>query len=93
MNERDELRLLHMRDAAQNALQFAENRTKEELETDLLFAYAVAHALQIIGEAASQVTKETRIQHPQIQWDEIVGMRHWLVHGYDRINNDVLWAT
>jgi uncharacterized protein with HEPN domain len=93
MNERDELRLRHMRDAAQNARQFAEGRTMQDLETDLLFAYAAAHALQIIGEAASQVTKETRTKHPQIAWDEMIGMRQWLVHGYDRIKHDVVWST
>jgi uncharacterized protein with HEPN domain len=26
-------------------------------------------------------------------WSEIIGMRHQLVHGYDRIDFDVVWDT
>lgn len=40
MNARDELRLRHMRDAAQTALQFTEGRTLQEMEADLMFACA-----------------------------------------------------
>ncbi|MCU0515202.1 MAG: DUF86 domain-containing protein [Anaerolineae bacterium] len=93
MNERDELRLRHMRDAAQNALKFSQGRTEQALKDDLLFAYALAHALQIIGEAAAQITRETRGQYPQIPWDAMIGMRQWLVHGYDRIKHDLIWST
>jgi uncharacterized protein with HEPN domain len=93
MNERDEVRLRHMRDAANHALAFARGRSEADLDTDVMFAYALSHALQIIGEAASQVTRETRVEYPQIAWDDIIGMRQWLVHGYDRVKTDVLWMT
>jgi len=65
MNERDELRLRHMRDAAANALHFAEGETQTSIEKDLLRAYAIIHAIQIIGEAASQVTPETQKSIPK----------------------------
>ncbi len=93
MNERDELRLLHMRDAARNALKFAEGHTEQDIGTDLYFTYAVSYALQIIGEAAAKITKETRTLHPQIAWDQIIGMRQWIVHGYDAVKLEVIWST
>lgn len=49
--------------------------------------------VEIIGEAAYQVSDETRSRLPDIPWDDIVGMRHRLVHAYFDINLDILWKT
>lgn len=82
-----------MRDAATNALYFVENKSRKNIEEDLLLSYAVVHALQIIGEAASQVTSETQEQHPEIEWQGMIGMRHRVVHGYDDINYAIVWQV
>jgi uncharacterized protein with HEPN domain len=50
-------------------------------------------AIEIIGEAAFQTSESTRAQVPEIPWEDIVGMRHRLVHAYFDINLDVLWKT
>jgi uncharacterized protein with HEPN domain len=34
-----------------------------------------------------------RDAHPQIEWKEIVGMRHELVHRYDQIDLNEVWNT
>lgn len=93
MNERDAIRLRHMLDESYKVQQFLDGQTRSALDTNDLLAYAVRYALQIIGEAAAQVSTETRNQYPQIQWKDIVGMRQWLVHGYERVENDIIWNT
>ncbi|MCD6552915.1 MAG: DUF86 domain-containing protein [Anaerolineae bacterium] len=30
---------------------------------------------------------------PSLPWDDIIGMRHRLVHAYFDINLDILWTT
>jgi uncharacterized protein with HEPN domain len=30
---------------------------------------------------------------PTIAWRQIIGMRQWIVHRYDRVDNEVLWKT
>lgn len=85
MNERDELRLRHMRDAATSAVNFITGRTQADLETDKLLEYAVLHALQIIGEAGLKISAETRQQYPQIPWKDIIGIRQRIVHHYDNV--------
>lgn len=47
--------------------------------------------LEIIGEAASRVPAEQRLQHPDIPWPEIVGLRNRLIHGYDSVDFEILW--
>ena len=45
----------------------------------------------VIGEAATQVSPETRERYSDIPWKKIVGMRNRLIHGYDRIDFDRVW--
>ncbi len=93
MNERDELRLRHMRDAAAKACAFVEGRSREDLERDDMLAYAVVHAIQIIGEAASRMTPESRNLQPDIVWKDIIGMRQRIVHDYEQVNLDIVWQV
>jgi uncharacterized protein with HEPN domain len=53
----------------------------------------VIHHLQIVGEAAYGLPQRFRDNHPQIPWDQIIGMRHVLVHGYFEIDLDIVWAV
>ena len=53
----------------------------------------VIHHLQIIGEAANRLSEGFRADHPEIPWDQIIGMRHVLVHGYFEIDLDIVWAV
>ena len=49
--------------------------------------------VEIIGEAAYQIAQATRDNLPEIPWEDIVGMRHRLVHAYFDINLNILWRT
>jgi uncharacterized protein with HEPN domain len=54
---------------------------------------ALVKAVEIIGEAAYQVSPEARKDFAAIPWDDLVGMRHRLVHAYFDIDLDILWQT
>lgn len=58
-----------------------------------MLQFALVRALEVIGEAASKVTKETQNQLPQIRWAAIIGMRNVLIHGYVSIDLDIVWQT
>jgi len=49
--------------------------------------------LEIVGEAAYLLTKDFKLNNTSIEWNEIIGMRHILVHGYYQINDEIIWAT
>lgn len=53
----------------------------------------VIHHLQIIGEAAYGLSQGFKAVHPQIPWEQIIGMRHVLVHGYFEIDLAIVWAV
>lgn len=89
----DDVRLRHMRDAAQQALQFTRGRTRDDLDDDPILSLALVKLIEIVGEAAGQVSHEGRIRVADLPWTDIVGMRNRLVHAYFDINLDILWQT
>ena len=90
---RDDAWLLDMLLAARRAVRFAAPLTFSEFENDDLHQLAILKAVEIIGEAASRISEETKAGHPDIPWTEIIGMRNRLVHGYFAIRLDRVWQT
>jgi uncharacterized protein with HEPN domain len=93
MRPDDLIRLRHILDAAREAVGFVRDRRREDLDRDRQLVWALVKAVEIIGEAASQLSEETKAQLTAIPWKKIVGMRHRLVHAYFDINLDILWKT
>lgn len=58
-----------------------------------MLVLALVKSIEIIGEAASNVSLETRTKYQDISWADIIGMRHRLVHGYSEIDFDIIWLT
>ena len=90
---RDDAWLLDMLLAARRAVRFAAPLTFSEFENNDLHQLAILKAVEIIGEAASRISEETKAKHPEIPWTEIIGMRNRLVHGYFAVRLDRVWRT
>ena len=67
--------------------------TAPVFDADENLRLAMAHLLQIIGEAAGRLSPEFREQHPEVPWKAIVGMRHKVVHDYLNVDYNVVWRT
>lgn len=52
---------------------------------------AVVRNLEILGEAVKGVTEATREAHPEIPWKKITGTRDRVIHGYFRVDLDIVW--
>ena len=62
------VRLLHMRDFAQKAVQLTKGKTRADVEHDEVLKLAVSRLLELISEAATHVPAEIRNRHPEILW-------------------------
>jgi len=89
----DSVRLRHMLDAAQKAVEFTQHRSRGDLNTDEQLAFSLTHLLEIVGEAAGKVSAESQKAYPKIPWPQIVGMRNRLIHAYFDIDLDEIWRT
>ncbi len=93
MRKDDLVRLRHMLDAAEEAIGFARGRERSDLDHDRQFVLALVKDIEIVGEAAYQTSDETRADLSDIPWDDIIGMRHRLVHAYFDIDLEIVWQT
>ena len=89
----DRNRLRHMIDAASEAIQHAQNRTRAELDADRSLQHLLVRNLEILGEAASRTSPELRNDHPEIPWRTLISTRNRLIHAYFEIDLDIVWST
>ncbi len=83
----------HMLDTTRKILAKVQGKTREDFDKDEDLRLAIAHLIQIIGEAANRVSPQMRKDHPEIPWKQIVGMRHKIVHDYMEMDEDVVWEV
>jgi uncharacterized protein with HEPN domain len=81
-----EVRMGHMLDHAREAVAFAEGKSRADLNDERLLQLGLVRLVEIIGEAAARVAQEQRANYPSIPWEDVVGMRNRLVHGYDTVD-------
>ena len=89
----DLIRMRYMLDAAKEALSFARNKTRGDLDSERMLVLSIVKAIEIIGEAASKVTQETREAYTELPWANIIAMRNRLIHVYFDIDLDRVWDT
>lgn len=90
---RDEAYLLDMLIAAREARDFSEALTWETFENSSLHQYAIAKALENIGEAARKISEDTKCAHPEIPWREIVALRRRIAQDYLYLDLVRIWKT
>ena len=93
MPQDDLMYIGHMLDMARQAVDTVEGKTRQGFDSDHNLRLALAHLLQVIGEAARRVSQEFKNAHPNIAWKAIVGMRHKVVHDYMGVDEDIVWNT
>ncbi len=67
--------------------------TQSEFEKNPPIQSHILRHIQIIGEAVSRLSAETKQKHPHVPWREIIAMRNILVHGYFQIDVNEIWNT
>jgi uncharacterized protein with HEPN domain len=80
-------------EAMDKAMKFVEGMSYEDFVKDDRTVFAVIRALEIIGEAVKNIPQEFRVEHPEIPWRDMAGMRDKLVHEYFGVKLEVIWKT
>ena len=91
--KKDKAYLKDILDAISDIEVFIGNINEAEFHKNKEKKYAVVRALEIIGEAAKNLSKELRAKHKELPWKEIAGMRDKLIHWYFGIKWELIWET
>jgi uncharacterized protein with HEPN domain len=93
MSKRDpETALRQILTHAREAVALTQGKTRADLDQDRLLNLALTRLVEILGEAANRIPEEVQVQYPELPWLQMIGARNRLIHGYDSVDFDVLWA-
>lgn len=85
--------LSHMLDHAREAVAMSEGKTRDDISQNRMLELALIRLVEVIGEAAGRTPESIRDQLPEIPWPYVISMRNRLIHGYDKVDLDILWNT
>ena len=94
MLERDEtVYIRHMLDAIDRIEQYISGVDEDGFFSDSMLQDAVVRQLEILGEAAGRVSRETCGRASEIPWAEVTGTRHRLIHDYFEVDTELVWRV
>jgi uncharacterized protein with HEPN domain len=89
--------LQHMIDAIDRAMMHTQGfQSREGFEKNLMASDAVVRCIEIIGEAATKITKSNvafASTHESLPWEAMSTMRNKLIHDYFEVDYEVVWQT
>ncbi|GHU60703.1 hypothetical protein FACS189445_0760 [Spirochaetia bacterium] len=62
-----------------------------DFEKDKMRKLAVERQLEVIGQAANKISKETQDSIQNVPWGHIIGLRNRLAHDYGEILAERIW--
>ena len=77
----------------QNLDGFLRSVDRENFLVDLEKQFAVARALEIIGEASAKLSEDFRKKHSEIDWRGLKSMRNLLIHEYAYVDAEEVWKA
>jgi uncharacterized protein with HEPN domain len=92
-DDRDAALLLDMLRYAEEASQFVKGLSYKRYIKDRIRVLALERALEIVGEAARQISQARKDAVAEIPWKQINGQRNALAHMYGEIDQFQLFRT
>jgi uncharacterized protein with HEPN domain len=83
----------HILGCIKNIEGFMKSVNKKQFFDNLEKQSAVIRQIEIIGEAARNVSSELRGKYPKVPWSQMVGMKNKLIHNYLGVNIKIVWST
>ncbi len=91
MNDRDKLYVVHIAEAIERIGRFTATGRAAFMADDMIQS-AVVRQIEIIGEAARNLSSELKSDEHAVPWRKIIGTRDRLIHGYSEVNLDAVWV-
>ena len=85
---------IHIRDMigfCEDVLKYTDGVERSALFSDDMRLDGTLRKIALIGESITRVPQEIRDANPRIPWGDIIGSRNRIIHGYDQIDEDVIW--
>ena len=91
--DRDQLLLERIIEAIQVIETYVAGQTFEIFSREPKTLDAVLMQFMIIGEAANNISETLTLEHHDLPWHQIIGLRNEVAHGYFNIKPEIIWQT
>ena len=78
-------------EAIRRIMEYTGGMTYETFVKDTKTQDAVVRNLEVIGEAAKNLSAKLREKHSDLPWKSMAGVRDRLIHHYFGVNLDIVW--
>ncbi len=94
MNKRrDDLYIKDILDSIKNIENYTKNISYKKFSSTQMLIDAIVRNFEIIGEAAKNLSNETKSAISDIPWKDITGMRNKIIHEYFGVDLQIIWKT
>ena len=91
-NENDLSYLMDIVDCIMDIHEFTKSIAYYQFENDKMRKLAVERQLEVIGQAANKISKETQNKIENVPWGNLIGLRNKLAHDYGDILAERIWT-
>ncbi len=92
--EKDDIVYLrHIFDAILAIEEYVNGIDYDEFMGKRLIQDGVVRQIEIIGEAAKNLSERVKRKYPEVPWKDMAGMRDKLIHQYFGVDLDAVWDT
>ncbi|OGY57442.1 MAG: hypothetical protein A3H67_02185 [Candidatus Buchananbacteria bacterium RIFCSPLOWO2_02_FULL_46_11b] len=82
-----------IKDAIGKIEKYSKNLSFNKFSKNNLVIDAIVRNLEVIGEAAKNISVKFKDEYKDIPWNKIAGMRNIIVHEYFNVDLEILWKT
>jgi uncharacterized protein with HEPN domain len=93
MKRDDTVYLHHILDAIESIEEYTKGMSENEFLSDSMAHDAVVRQIEIIGEAARNVSDQFQNKYPKLPWAKMIGIRNKIIHEYFNVNFAIVWDT
>lgn len=85
--------LQHILESISEIKKYTSEVSREEFSRSTQVQDAVIRRLEIIGEAAKNISKTFKAKYDFIPWKKVTGSRDMLIHNYFKVDFESVWDT
>ncbi len=81
----------HISDAINDIQESVKGLSKDQFSNNKDKKDANIRRLEIIGEAAKNLSSKLKEKYKKIEWSKIIGTRDKVIHAYSKVNLNIVW--
>src|ERR1035437_2244869 len=87
----NEVIIIDLIDAIDAILVFTKGMAFDNFLADRKTRDATYRNIEVMGEAVNRLSQDYLVAHPEIPWNKMISSRNALIHGYDQIDDQIVW--